>query len=155
MKLKRNVSSFCLFAFLISGEVANAETLNSITYPDAVISRVTSVYDGDTFRGDIEGYPRIVGYRMAIRINGIDTPEIKSHCPYEKQMALKAKALTKSMLMSGKRIELRNIRRGKYFRLLADVYVDGQSVSKQLIASGLAVEYHGKTKMNWCKDNLK
>lgn len=147
---------FALFMYLLLLPFcANAEALNAIHFPDAVVTKVTSVYDGDTFRADIAGYPAIVGYRMAVRINGIDTPEIKSHCDFEKEKALKAKAYTKSMLMSGRSIELRNIKRGKYFRLLADVYVDGQSVGNQLITAGLAVEYHGKTKIDWCKEDLQ
>jgi endonuclease YncB( thermonuclease family) len=139
-----------LFISLFLSLYANAEALNAIQFPDATVSRITSVYDGDTFRADIAGYPKIVGYRMAIRINGIDTPEMKGHCESEKQKAIKAKQLTASMLKNGHVIELKNIKRGKYFRLLADVYVDGQSISESLIDAGLAVEYHGKTKIDWC-----
>lgn len=139
-----------LFGSLFLSFYANAEALNAIQFPDATVSKVTSVYDGDTFRADIADYPKIVGYRMAIRINGIDTPEMKGHCESEKQKAIKAKQLTASRLKNGHVIELKNIKRGKYFRLLADVYVDGQSIGESLIGAGLAVEYHGGTKINWC-----
>lgn len=136
---------------LILPSIVSAEALSAIQFSDARVIQVTSVYDGDTFRADIAGYPAIVGYRMAIRINGIDTAEIRSHCASEKEKALKAKQLTASMLKNGTVIELKNIKRGKYFRLLADVYVDGQSIAQKLMAAGLAVEYHGKTKINWCR----
>ncbi len=38
--------------------------------------KVTSIYDGDSFRANLKGFPAIVGEHMAIRINGIDT-EVK------------------------------------------------------------------------------
>jgi micrococcal nuclease len=56
------------------------------------------------------------------------------------------------MLRAGKVIALENMQRGKYFRIVADVYVDGESLSESLIRSGLGVTYHGKTKAkNWCE----
>lgn len=45
---------------------------------------------------------------------------------------------------------LKNIKRGKYFRLLADVYVDGVNLGDQLIKHAHAVRYEGKTNNNWC-----
>lgn len=128
----------------------SAESLKDIVFKDMVIDEVTSVYDGDTFRANIKGYPNIIGYRMSIRIRGIDTPELKSKCEKEKILARAAKQLTVSLLRSAKVIELKNIKRGKYFRLVADVYVDGVSISGILIDKGLAVEYDGRTKIEWC-----
>lgn len=128
-----------------------SETLKDIKFDGAIVSKISSVYDGDTFRANIKGYPKIVGYRMSIRILGIDTPEIKAKCKREKDLAINAKRLTASMLGDGKRIELRNIKRGKYFRILADVYVDDISIASELIRNNLAVPYAGGTKPNWCK----
>ncbi len=48
-------------------------------YGDAVVAEVTSIYDGDTFRCNIDGYPGIAGERIGIRINGIDTPEMRDN----------------------------------------------------------------------------
>ena len=129
----------------------NAEYLKDIKFEDAVIEEVTSIYDGDTFRANIKGYPKIVGYRMSIRILGIDTPEIRAKCAKEKELALKAKELTVSLLRGAEHIELKNIKRGKYFRLLADVYTDDVSIADELINNGFAVKYDGRTKIDWCK----
>ena len=41
-----------------------------------VINEVINVYDGDTFRVNIDEFPPIIGENIAIRILGIDTPEI-------------------------------------------------------------------------------
>ena len=45
-----------------------------------VINEVITVYDGDTFRVNIDEFPPIIGENIAIRILGIDTPEIKGNC---------------------------------------------------------------------------
>ena len=42
--------------------------------------------------------------------------------------------------------------RGKYFRIVADVYGDGRNLTKLLIRSGHAVKYDGgKKSKDWCK----
>ena len=44
------------------------------------------------------------------------------------------------------------MKRGKYFRIVADVYADGVSLTDKLIKSGYAVPYDGGTKAkDWCK----
>ncbi len=40
--------------------------------------------------------------------------------------------------------------RGKYFRILADVYGDDQSLSEALIQAGHARPYDGGTREGWC-----
>ncbi len=141
-----------LFKILITLIAILPFTLNAKgkSYGIAEVLEVTSIYDGDTFRANIKGYPAIVGEHMSIRINGIDTPELRGKCDKEKQLARKAKQFTVEHLRGAKSITLKNIKRGKYFRLIADVYVDGISLGEQLIIKGHAVKYSGKTKRNWC-----
>lgn len=62
-----------------------------------------------------------------------------------KFLAKQAKAFTKKFLTSGK-ILLRNCGRDKYFRLLCDVKVNGQSLGEELIKAGHAIPYDGGTK---------
>jgi len=113
---------------------------------------ITSIYDGDSFRITIPQWPSIVGERIPIRVNGVDTPELRSSCETdrEKTLGLKAKQLTVKMLRNGKTIELRNIKRGKYFRIVADVFVDGISLAQALIDANLGYKYHGGKKRSWC-----
>jgi len=129
-----------------------AASIQNKNFGNARVSEVTSIYDGDTFRATVQGWPGIVGERIGIRINGIDTPEIKGKCAKEKSLARKAKEHTVSMLRGAKQVELQNMKRGKYFRIVADVLVDGVSVGQSLIDNGLAVEYDGGTKTkDWCR----
>ena len=124
---------------------------NAVFEESVVVSEVTSIYDGDTFRVNIEGWPEIVGYHIPVRVAHIDTPEIKGRCPAEEALARQAKQVTVGMLRNAKHIELRNIKRGKYFRIVAEPYADNKSIADELIRQGLAVRYEGgrKTK-DWC-----
>lgn len=130
----------------------NAESISNKNYGTVTVSQVTSIYDGDTFRATIKEYPEIVGYRIGIRINGVDTPEMRGKCQKEKKLAREAKQFTVSKLREAKKIELRNMKRGKYFRIVSDVYVDGKNLAQMLIDNDLAVIYDGGHKAkDWCR----
>ena len=43
-------------------------------------------------------------------------------------------------------IELRDIKHGKYFKIVADVFIDSISLGNMLIKKGFAVPYDGGTK---------
>ena len=117
-----------------------------------VIDRVISVYDGDTFRVDIDEFPPIVGRNIAIRILGIDTPEIKGSCRKERELAIKARDFTRKYLNAANIVSLTNLRRDKYFRILANVHIDGKNLGDALLTQKLAVVYSGKSKFNWCTE---
>ena len=119
-------------------------------YETLIVERVISVYDGDSFRVDIGGLHPLIGENIPIRVAGVDTPEIRGKCESEKLLAKQAKALTKAMLENGRNIELRSPERGKYFRIVADVWVDGKSLKNALLGANLAYPYDGGKKQTWC-----
>ena len=119
-------------------------------YGTVTVSKVISVYDGDTFRVDIESLPPIVGKNIAIRLNGVDTPEIQGKCQQEKDLAIKARDFVRIKLANAKEIKLTKLQRGKYFRVVADVYVDGVSLEQELLENKLAYKYTGGKKSSWC-----
>ena len=138
--------NYILFILFISFN-ANAEQKE---YGSVVVNEVTSIYDADTFRVEIKGYPPIVGERIPIRVLGVDAPEIRGKCKKEKLLARKAKQFTVEKLRNAKVIELRNIKRGKYFRILAQVFVDEKNLGKLLIKAGHARPYDGGARLGWC-----
>jgi endonuclease YncB( thermonuclease family) len=146
--VKRAVLLFSIITVSLSAGQAIAG--KKIYMERITVSEVTSIYDADTFRINIDGWPPFVGERMPVRISGVDAPEIRGKCNEEKTAARKAKQYTVAMLRGAKHIELRNIRRGKYFRLLADVYADGKSIAEGLINAGLARSYDGGARRGWC-----
>ena len=86
-----------------------------------------------------------------MRLRGVDTPEIRGKCPWEKRMAKAAKRLVREILEKAGRITLRETGRGKYFRIVAHVVADGTDVSDALLSAGLAVPYQGDKKTgDWC-----
>ena len=109
-------------------------------------------YDGDTITFDIRDVPKLIGEKISVRIRGIDTPEIKGNLPCEKDAARSTQRLVENILKNAKRIDLENVVRDKYFRILADVKFDNQSLSEILIKNRLAHRYDGgtKAKIDWC-----
>jgi micrococcal nuclease len=140
-----------LAVLLIACIALDAASIRNKKFGAVRVDEVTSIYDGDTFRATVRKWPQIIGERIGIRINGIDTPEMRGKCAAEKTLAREAKRHTVALLRRAKVIELRNMKRGKYFRIVADVYADGVSVGERLIGSGLAVPYDGGKKVkDWC-----
>lgn len=109
-------------------------------------------YDADTITFDIPNVHPIIGDKISVRVRHIDTPEIKGKLPCEKEAARSAKRLIENLLKNAKRIDLENVDKDKYFRLLADVIVDGKPIKDILLKNNLAYAYEGKTKqkINWC-----
>ncbi|MGH1472644.1 MAG: thermonuclease family protein, partial [Cellvibrionaceae bacterium] len=121
------------FCFYFVSNLVTADSIYGMVSP----SEIRSVYDGDTFTVTISGWPPIIGDNIKVRVAGVDTPEMRGECRREIELARRAKKHTVALLRSGHRIELRNMRRGKYFRIVADVFVGTQSLSESLIGAGL------------------
>ncbi len=117
---------------------------------DGYLVQLESVYDADTFRVTFNDWPAIVGHNIPIRLRGVDAAEIRGKCAKEKQLAQQAKAFTLRQLTEAKEIQLHNLERGKYFRLIADVSVDGRDLASLLLAAQLARPYQGGTRQGWC-----
>lgn len=109
-------------------------------------------YDGDTVTFNIPNIHPLFGEKISVRVYGIDTPEIRTKNVCEKKKALLAKKLVERLLKDAKDIKLNNLKRGKYFRIVADIVADGKNVKDELIKNKLAVPYYGKTKrkVDWC-----
>lgn len=108
-------------------------------------------YDGDTITFNIDKVHPIIGFNIGIRLGGIDTPEIKGKCTKEKVIAKRVKLVVEKLLKNANNIHLRNVMRGKYFRIVSEVIFDGKDLAKVLIKKGLAIKYFGNKKVkNWC-----
>jgi micrococcal nuclease len=109
-------------------------------------------YDGDTITFNLPGLHPIIGEKISIRVNGIDTPEIRGECEKEKYDAKQAKEMVADILKDAEQIVLRNMERGKYFRIAANVIVDGENLSDMLVEAGMAIRYGGGKKTHkWCE----
>jgi endonuclease YncB( thermonuclease family) len=107
---------------------------------------VIKVYDGDTItiaaKMPFKGSPL---YRLPVRLNGIDTPEIKGKSEDEISVAKEARDALSALILH-KNVVLKNVSTEKYGRILADVYLDELHINKWLIDQRFAVKYDGGTK---------
>ena len=121
--------------------------------------RVIKVYDGDTItiasKLPIKKSPI---YRFSVRLNGIDTPEMKGTgvTDDEKTAANQTKEFVTNLILN-KYVRLENVENEKYGRILADVYIGNTHLNELLIKERYAVLYNGGTKIkpaSWLKYKL-
>ena len=121
--------------------------------------RVIKVYDADTITiASKLPFDTSPIYRLSVRLNGIDTPEIKGKgiSDDEKEAAKNARDFVANMVLN-KFVRLENIETEKYGRILADVYVGDIHLNKLLLEEKYAVKYDGGTKKkpeSWTKYKL-
>lgn len=111
---------------------------------------VISVYDGDTFKANVKIWPNLNSI-VSVRVNGVDTPEMKGKCPYERELAIKSRNAAENFLSQGK-ITLHNVKTGKYAgRIIADVKFGQIFLHTYLIDAGLGRPYNGGKRISWCQ----
>lgn len=150
MKLKKLALSISLVA--LSFTATAAQEIHVLK------ENIIRVYDGDTIYVNILGVPDVFGKNIGVRLKGIDTPEMRSKCASADQRDLEtaaakaAKGFVENVIRisKGNHLVLSNVSRDKYFRLLADVYVDDVNLSDRLIEQGYGKAYFGGTKGDWC-----
>ena len=131
----------------MSEDFSNIAYDNTVPFvPPVTYGKVIKVYDGDTITIATKlPYPTSPIYRILVRLNGIDTPEIKGQTQKEKELAKKIRDALQIKLLN-KIVHLKNTRSEKYGRLLADVYLDNICINTWMIEQGFAVPYSGGTK---------
>ena len=111
---------------------------------------VSSVYDGDTIKGSASVWPGLSQF-ISIRVNGIDTPELRTKNKCEKRLGLVAKQALIDYI-ANKKVVISNVKLGKYAgRVLADISVDGEDVASYMIKNGYARRYDGGKRLGWCR----
>jgi micrococcal nuclease len=127
--------------------------------PPICEGQVIKVYDGDTITIAAKlPYNDSLLYRFSIRLNGIDSPEIKGSSEDEKTAAQASKLALENLILH-KYVVLKNKSTEKYGRILADVYIvyeknDKLHLNKWMLDNRYAVEYDGGTKKapkSWIK----
>ncbi len=94
--------AFLILAFLLLPSHSFAKSFGD--YQGAVYIRN---YDGDTITFNLPGLHPIIGEKINIRVNGIDTPEIQGKCEKEKYDAKQAKEMVADILKDAEQITLR------------------------------------------------
>jgi len=113
--------------------------------------RLLRVIDGDT----IAVSARIwlgQAVETLVRVDGVDTPELKGKCAAERQLARRARNFVTEFLGRGG-VVLRDIQYGKFAgRVVSRVLsADGRDLTDALIAEGLGRNYVRGKRLQWCE----
>jgi endonuclease YncB( thermonuclease family) len=94
-----------------------------------------------------------------VRLAGIDSPEIKSKNEIERNAAIKSRDALAGLVLN-KWVSFKNVKREKFGRVLADIYVKNPTneleeihVNQWMLNNYLAVSYNGKKKAPFMEPN--
>jgi micrococcal nuclease len=112
-------------------------------------AKVVRIVDGDTIILDIDlGFNTWINNHW-IRLEGIDTPEIRTKNPLEKEAGFLAKDFVEKHIEVGDIITVKTIidKKEKFGRTLGTIFSkEGVNINEELLKNNLAIKYVGQTK---------
>lgn len=109
--------------------------------------KVTRVVDGDTVDCILDlGFN--IHHSCRVRLLGIDTPESRTRDREEKARGLLSKQALKDLL-TDKDFVIKTHKKkakGKFGRVLGELWMEEKNINKEMIELGYAVEYYGQSK---------
>jgi endonuclease YncB( thermonuclease family) len=116
--------------------------------------KIMRVIDGDTVEFEAPFLVDPLPKKLSIRVWGVDTPEksFRAKCEKEAAMGAEATKFTKDLVAHATTTQVSIYDWDKYGgRVLGDVIIDGNSLTKMLLDKGYAREYYGDAKQSWCE----
>lgn len=101
---------------------------------------VRSVYDGDTFRADVDlGFDSWI-MNADFRLYGINAPEVRGDSRVDGQ---KSRDWLRDQIPVGTEVVIHSIKdkKEKYGRYLAIIYLGERNLNEEMVSLGLAVPY--------------
>ena len=140
--------------FRLTGKISKNLNFKDLDhfYPEIKKGRVIKVYDGDTITIAAR-VPKLKNrkiYKFNIRLNRIDTPEIRSQNPLEKELAIKIRDKLSEKIMN-KMINVKILKTDKYGRYLAEIFYKKENINNWLLNNNYASEYNGGKKLSFSK----
>ena len=114
---------------------------------------IIRVIDGDTVVITAPYLPLPFEKELSLRISGINTPEIHlAKCDKERELGEKAKKYIEERLEKSNKIVIILHGWGKFGgRVIGDILINGNKLSKSLLDNGYAEEYDGTgERKSWC-----
>jgi len=136
-KLSLILSNFLIIFSLINSSILNSKDLN-------FISGKAIITDGDTIKINGE----------KIRFGGIDAPEKKQICSLNGKKIFCGKISSEKLkeIIDKKIVEcIKEKNRDKYNRIIAECFVNGDSISKNMVKNGYAFDYAKYSKKKYAK----
>jgi len=143
------------------------KTIPNVPFQDQIVRvYICDVYDGDrvTMIMDLGNHEKAektenvsVPFKIALRLQGIDTPEItagSNRLPEEKNAAIIARDYLKSLVLGYANVKV--VSWDKYGgRVLGDIILpNGKTASEKLIKKGYGRAYQGEKKKEWTHKEL-
>ena len=117
--------------------------------------KLVKVVDGDTIDIDIDLGFGVWLQKQRIRLYGIDTPESRTSDATEKIYGMAAKQfLTKWTNSGGLTIKTHKDAKGKFGRILGEIWCFNTNVNEKLVEENHAVRYHGQSKQEIAEEHL-
>ena len=117
--------------------------------------KLVKVVDGDTIDIDIDLGFGVWLQKQRIRLYGIDTPESRTSDATEKIYGMAAKEfLTKWTNSGGLTIKTHKDAKGKFGRILGEIWCFNTNVNEKLVEENHAVRYHGQSKQEIAEEHL-
>ena len=117
---------------------------------------LVKVVDGDTVDVDIDLGFGVWLRKQRIRLYGIDTPESRTRDKVEKVYGLAAKDFLSKMLSTGEMsIKTHKDAKGKFGRILGELWTFDTNINEKMIERHHAVRYHGQSKKEIQEEHIK
>ena len=110
-------------------------------------AKIVDVHDGDTVKAVFKVFDKY--YKWNCRIAHVDTPELRTDDPAEKERGLFVRDKLKEQILN-KIVMIHCLKFDKYGRLLVEIN-NGQNIHEWLIQNKYANPYEGKTKIKFVK----
>ena len=118
--------------------------------------KLVRVVDGDTVDIDIDLGFGVWLRKQRIRMYGIDTPESRTRDLEEKKYGLAAKEFLKKWTGAGElRIKTRKDAKGKFGRILGELWTFDTNINEIMIERHHAVRYNGQSKKEIQEQHIK
>ena len=118
--------------------------------------KLVKVVDGDTIDVDIDLGFGVWMRNQRIRMHGIDTPESRTRDLEEKKYGLAAKDfLIKWTNAGGLTLKTHKDDRGKFGRILGEIWCFDTNVNEKMIEEHHAVRYMGQSKEDIAEEHIK
>ena len=150
--LNRLIKMSCCLPYFFNSNARAVSYLDNINYENTVPfippverGKVIKVYDGDTITVASKILKGKDVYRFSVRLNGIDSPEIKGKSEAEKVSAIVSRDKLSNLILN-KVVRLEDVKTEKYGRILAEVYLDNLHINQWMLENKLAESYDGGKK---------
>ena len=118
--------------------------------------KLVRVIDGDTDDIDIDLGFGVWLRKQRIRMCGIDTPESRTRDLEEKKYGLAAKEFLEKWTGAGElRIKTHKDAKGKFGRILGELWTFDTNINEKMIERHHAVRYHGQSKKEIQEEHIK